>query len=179
MNLDAGHQNAGKGHIKTLLRRRDHLKEVASEKLFHGREASYDLAEISAINSVLNELLALRASQPGSNVDENPPEDEPDFHPIEIDALAVEDALEMFFPKEYPIEVKLAKRIRFLPTAEVRITRTTSPKMDLVNIGLWKLKVKKDEWHDAGHFRIPVVGFSALVQELKNLEIAPVAADPA
>ena len=171
MDIELGQEIACRSDIKTLLRRRDHLEKVASERLLRGKEASYDLAEISAINSVLNELLALRASQPAANLDENPAENEPDSDPIDVDTLSAAEALAMFFAgKNYAIEVKLAKRIRFLPTSEVRITRTTSQKMDLINIGFWKLKVKTNEWYSAGYMRIPIEGFSALLRELNNLE---------
>jgi hypothetical protein len=178
MDMELGHPTAGRKHIKTLLKRRDHLKKVAFDRILQGQAVDFQLGEISAINSVLNELLALRGYQPVSSVDEDPVEEESDRYAIELDTLSAEEAMAMVLaPKDYPIQASHGKRIRFLPTAEVRIARTTSHKMDIVNIALWKSIGKTEEWQSVGGFRIPVEAFSALVQELNNLEIDKLTTD--
>ena len=90
MDIKLGHPTAGRKHIKTLLQRRDHLKKVAFERLMQGKEVGFYLGEISAINSVVNELLALRGYGPISNMDEAPADQEPDRYPIEVDTLTAE-----------------------------------------------------------------------------------------
>ena len=178
MDIQLGHPTAGRQHIETLLQRRDHLKKVAFERLMQGKEVRFCLGEISAINSVVNELLALRGYGPISNVDEAPADEEPDRYPIEVDTLTAEEAMAMIFSqKDYPIQARGGKRIRFHPTAELRIARTTSHKMDVVNIALWKSIGKAEEWRSAGGFKIPVEAFSCLIQELNNMEIDPLTTD--
>ena len=172
MDIKLGHPTAGSKHIRTLLQRRDHIKKVAFERLMQGKEVSFHLAEISAINSVLNELLALRGYGPVSNADDDPADEEPGRYPIEVDTLTTEEAMAMVFSrKDYPIQVTGGKRIRFHPTAELRIARTTSHTMDMVSIALWKSIDKAEGWRSVGGFKIPVEAFSSLIQELTNLEI--------
>ena len=100
MDIKLGHPTAGNKHIKTLLQRRDHIKKVAFERLVQGKKVSFHLAEISAINSVLNELLALRGYGPVSNADDDPADEEPDRYPIEVDTLTTEEAMAMIFSRK-------------------------------------------------------------------------------
>ena len=179
MNLDPERPIARNYHIKTLLRRRDHLKKVGFERLLQGQDIKYCLEEIGALNSIINELLALRAALRAPGADNVPADGAAGPDPIEVDTLSREEVLAVIDSgKDSPIKMKQSRRIRFLPTAEVRLTRTTLQQADVVEIGLWKSQAATDVWSRTGHIRIPGEGFSALLQELNNLEISPVAADP-
>lgn len=179
MNLDPGHPIARNRHIKTLLLRRDHLKKVGYERLLQGQDIRYCLAEIGAINSILDELFALRAALRTPGADNVPAGRAAGPDPIEVDTLSREEVLAVIDSgKDSPIKMKQSRRIRFLPTAEVRLTRTTLQETDVVDIGLWKSQAATDVWSRTGHIRIPGEGFSALLQELNNLEVSPVTADP-
>ena len=172
MDIKLGHRTAGRKHIKVLLQRRDHLKKVALERLLQGKAVSFHFREMSAINSILNELLALRGYETISNVEDDPADEETERYAVEVDTLSAEEAAAMIPPrKSNPIQVREGKRIRFHPTAEVRIARTTSPRMDMVTITLWRSIDGMDEWRNMGGFKIPVEAFSAFVQELNAMNI--------
>ena len=113
MEKKLGHPSAGRGHVKVLLQRRDYLKKMALERLLQGKEVGYYYREISAINSVLNELLALRGQGTISTVDANADaaDEETEHFPLEVDTLSAEEVRR----EEYPIQVRDGKRIRFQP----------------------------------------------------------------
>jgi hypothetical protein len=174
MEKKLGHPGAGRGHIKILLQRRDYLKKMALERLLHGKEVGYYYREISAINSVLNELLALRGQGTISTADAAGEETE--RFPLEVDTLSAEEAMGMVLRREeYPIQVRDGKRIRFQPALEVRLARTTSHKMDVITVSLWRAMDETAEWRHMGGFKIPVEAFSAFVQGLSQIRIDPLA----
>ena len=178
MEKKLGHPSAGRGHIKILLQRRDYLKKIALERLLQGKEVGYYYREISAINSVLNELLALRGHGTISTVDANADaaDEETERFPLEVDTLSAEEAMGMVLRREeYPIQVRDGKRIRFQPALEVRLARTTSPKMDVITVSLWRAMDETAEWRHMGGFKIPVEAFSAFVQGLSQIRIDPLA----
>jgi hypothetical protein len=142
MEKKLGHPTAGRGHIQILLQRRDYLKKIALERLLQGKEVGFYYREISAINSVLNELLALRGHGTILTVDAN------------ADAAGEET-------ERSPLEVRLA--------------RTTSHKMDVITVSLWRAMDEAAEWRHMGGFKIPVEAFSAFVQGLSQIRIDPLA----
>ena len=151
---------------------------MALERLLQGKEASFYLGEISAINSVLNELLSRRGYERVSQVEDDSAVEETgqesERYPIEVDTLSAEEAAAMILAqKDYPIEVRDGQRIRFHPHTEVRVARTVSYKMDMVSIALWQSMDEMEEWRRMGSFKIPVEAFSAFVQALNNIKIDP------
>jgi hypothetical protein len=174
MEKKLGHPSAGRGHIKILLQRRDYLKKMAFERLLQGKEVGYYYREISAINSVLNELLALRGHGTISTAEADEADEETERGPLEVDTLSAEEAMGMVLRREeYPIQVRDGKRIRFQPTLEVRLARTTSHKMDVITVSLWRAMDETAEWRHMGGFKIPVEAFSAFVQGLSQIRIDP------
>ena len=98
-------------------------------------------------------------------------DEETERFPLEVDTLSAEEVR----PEEYPIQVRDGKRIRFQPTLEVRLARTTSPRMDVITVSLWRAMDETAEWRHMGGFKIPVEAFSAFVQGLSQIRIDPLA----
>ena len=165
MNKKYRHKKASNSHIQTLLRRRDHLKKVADQKKEQGKSASFDLAEISALTAVLDEILALRALVPEQ--DEDAISDFEQFD-VSIEDLSIDEIHRMYNFNGNKFEVVYARSIQFSPTNQIRITQSVSPKQDRIKIGRWRLDENTKEWKSAGGVSFSINQFRIFLTEIQS-----------